>query len=665
MLSENFNPGKNHSIYNFMMRKLFLTLLLVYIMHPAGRLNAVPAYPFPVTITQPDGSTLTVQLKGDEFHKIKTSIDGYFLRENNQGFLTYAVKDPEGKMIAGDVIARDPEKRTNADRAFLQRIQKYSPDQTSFKPGMSKIKRLPQAPLSTGFPKTGSPRSLVIMVNFSDTGFVTPNPVDAFTRLLNQEDYSDNGGTGSARDYFRAASYGLFSPQFDVAGPYTLSNSMAYYGANDADLNDVKPAYLIVDACAAANAAGIDFTSYDADNDGYLDNIFVYYAGYNEAEGGPDISIWPHRWAVQPGVNFTNNQNLVRFDGKIVFDYACTSELRGSTGTNMCGIGTFTHEFGHVISMPDYYHTTEKKNALNNWSIMDAGAYLNLGRTPPIYSAYDRFYLGWLTPEQINTPSERTLLPLSQSRTTVANTNQQAYLLSATTHNLNGTSPSPAEFYIMEYRKKTGWDTYLPAEGLLFWHIDYNQSAWDENTPNNYTGTSQTATSHMRCYLQPLSGYTTTPGTAFSSGSFTPLTWLGTNINRAISEITKTSDSISFKLMGGTPPDPNAPVIKAGYIYSTLTFPTIKKGTEKIKTLNIKTTDITSGLTIALSGLNANQFMVSVDSIAQLTANSLEGSNIQVKFKPTVAGSHIATLTISGGGIDPAKVITLTGVATE
>src|SRR5690606_9304588 len=112
-------------------------------------------------------------------------------------------------------------------------------------------------------------------------------------------------------------------------------------------------------------------------------------------------------------------------------------------------------------------------------------------------------YLGWLTPEELNSPADKSLYPLSQSTVPVASKVKQAYLLSATPHNLNGANPTPKEFYIMEYRKKTGWDRYLPGDGLLFWHIDYDQTAWDENTPNNYTGSAQTVASHMRVYLQP------------------------------------------------------------------------------------------------------------------------------------------------------------------
>ncbi|MEA4937533.1 MAG: M6 family metalloprotease domain-containing protein [Paludibacter sp.] len=651
-----------------MTNKLFYTLFLILISFFYASVKAVPAYPRPIVVTQPDGSTVTVQLRGDESRKIRTTVDGYIIKKNQSGYYTYAEPDGANRYVAGKTIARDPERRPVSDQVYLNKIKKYNELGSQSYSGVSRIKRAPSATTaSTGFPRTGSPKSLVILVNFSDVSFSVSNPQNAFYRLLNQENYSDNSATGSVNDYFKAASNGQFNPQFDVVGPYKLNNTMAYYGANDATTgDDVKPAYMIVDACKAAKDAGLNFAQYDTDNDGYIDNVFVYYAGYNEAEWGPENSVWPHRWAVSPGDNFTNNQSLVKFDGKIVYDYACTSELKGSTGLNMCGIGTFTHEFGHVIGLPDYYHTETDKNTVNDWSIMDAGAYLNDGRTPPTYSAYDRFFLGWLTPQELNTPSDKALLPLSQSKVSLASTSKQAYLLAATTHNLVGDNPSPKEFYVMEYRKKSGWDSYLPAEGLLFWHIDYNQTAWDNNEPNNYTGTNQTASSHMRMYLQPLSGYTTTPGTAFTSGSFDPLTWAGSRIDRAITGITKTSDSISFKIMGGSVVNPvETPRILAGVINGTLQFPVIASGAETAKTLNIRTTDISGDLTLTVNGANAALFSASVQSISMTAANSASGVNIIITYKPLAGGAHTAILTISGGGLTPEKIIELRGSATE
>jgi M6 family metalloprotease-like protein len=644
------------------MRKVIL--LSTIIITSLTQLYAVPAKPGSTTIIQPDGSTLTIVLSGDEHRKIRKTTDGFVVKKNAAGFYTYAETDNQNQYIPGSRVAKDPETRTPDEQSYVRSLVKPESLKTSGISGPSKIRRISSASSSTGFPKTGSPKSLVIMVNFSDKSFVVPTPQTAFTNLLNQTDYAANGGTGSAKDYFMAASNGQFSPQFDVVGPYTLTNTMAYYGANDADGYDVKPAYMIIDACKAADNAGVNFAQYDTDNDGYVDNVFVYYAGYNEAEGFDtnENTIWPHRWAVVPGDNFTNNTSLVRFDGKTVFDYACTSELKNNTGSDMCGIGTFTHEFGHVIGLPDYYHTEADKNTLQTWSIMDAGAYNNYGRTPPTYSAYDRFYLGWLTPQQLSTPSNKSLYPLSQSRSTGVYKNQ-AYLISATNHNLSGTSPSPTEFFIMEYRKKTGWDSWLPAEGLLFWHIDYNQTAWDNNTPNNYTGTTQTAASHMRVYLQPLVGSTTTPGTAFTSGSFIPTTWSGTNINREITAITKTTDSISFKLMGGDPTQSTNVFI--GIINSKLQFPVTKVNKTNAKYLNIKTTDVNANLSVSITGANATMFTASSSSLTLANVNSTNGAGLDITYVPTSAGDHTAILTISGGGLNPEKVIELKGTAVE
>jgi M6 family metalloprotease-like protein len=620
---------------------------------------AIKAIPYPLTITQPDGSSLTIRLHGDEFGHFRTTEDGFKIKKNNKGYFVYDLKNSTSVDKTTEIIARDASKRSPTEMRILQAIKASNedlsgnvvPNKRSKTFGIQRITKVQRA-----FPIIGTPKSLVILVNFSNKSYIVPTPKTAFTNLLNQSGYTDNGATGSARDYFMSASYGKFAPQFDVVGPYTLPQNMAYYGANDSNGDDQNPQQLVIDACTLANNAGLDFSQYDVDNDGFVDNVFIYYAGYNEAEDVQEIMpnlIWPHRWSLA-------NYNT-KFDGKTVFDYACTSELNGTSGSTMCGIGTFCHEFGHVLGLPDYYHTEADKNTLNEWHIMDSGAYNNQGRTPPTYSVYDRFFLGWLTPEQIDTPNDYSLLPIYQGTTQPVNTNQQAYLLSATTHNLDGDNPSPTEFFMIEYRKKTGWDYYLPSEGMFIWHIDYDATAWNDNTPNNYTGTSQTASSHMRVYLQPLSGSTTTPGTAFTTGSFTPNTWSGTNINRPISDIVKTADNVTFKLMGGAPIDPSAPHIKTGIIESLLTFTATNVNSTKAKTLNIKTTDLLGNLTIAVTGTHAAMFKTSSTSIIKEASNNISGINITISYEPTAIGQHTATLTISGGGLNPAKVITLNG----
>ena len=326
------------------------------------------------------------------------------------------------------------------------------------------------------FPLTGNVRSIVILVNYSDISFTVPNPNESFTRLLNEPGYADNGGTGSAADYFRASSYDLFFPTFDVYGPYTLPHPRAYYGANDARGNDSNAMQMIIDACMLADNDGVDFSQYDFNNDGVVDNVFVYYAGTNPAEGGPEDAVWPHRMAVYTSVNI---------DGKRLYDYACTSELTltvSRKGT-MCGIGTFCHEFGHVLGLPDLYNTANGSvYTVGEWDIMAGGNYNNNGCTPPSYSAFERFALGWLTPVQLEQTGDYLLSPLCEE--------SEAYIIASSHHNLSLMNPVPSEYWFVENRQHTGWDTpaaAIPGVGLLITHICHNSGRWNDNTYNNFT----------------------------------------------------------------------------------------------------------------------------------------------------------------------------------
>lgn len=399
---------------------------------------AVMATPNPVQVTQPDGSVLTLRLVGDEYHSYYTRMDGTPLRKLESGFFV-----EDFSVLAENQVA------ASAARRVAQ-----------------------QTMIGGGFPLTGSPKSVVILVGFKDVPF--EQTTQNFYDLLNQEGYSYGGGTGSARDYFIAASNGVFTPTFDVYGPYTLQNDMAFYGAPEGRNHDKNAGAMIAEACQLADEAGVDFTQYDYNNDGILDNVFVYYAGHNQAEGASENTIWPH----QSNISYKG----IKVDGKTVASYACTSEYSGQSAPTRAAIGTFCHEFGHVLGLPDFYDTSDNGQlyTVGNWDIMSSGSYNNSSRTPPTYTSYERFYLGWLTPEQLSEPGQYMLEPLELSNS--------AYLIAANTHNLNGRSPSPAEFFLLECRENVGWDApaaSLPGTGMLVWHIDYSATAWNNNTPNN------------------------------------------------------------------------------------------------------------------------------------------------------------------------------------
>ena len=395
---------------------------------------ATIATPEPLEVTQADGTKLTIKLVGDEFHHYHTLLDGTPIRLNNQGMW---VKDES--LLA--------------------------------EPQMARKARLAQQ-LDSSYPLTGSPKSLVILVNFQDLKF--QYSLDDFQRLLTESGYSDNEGVGSCRDYFIACSDSLFSPDFMCFGPVTVSQNYAYYGGNENGRTDTHIREMVVEACQLVAAEGVDMTQFDTNKDDRLDNVFIYYAGHNEAEHGGANTIWPHRSIVISGE---------RVDGKLIYDYSCTSELRGARGNSMCGIGTFCHEFGHVLGLPDYYDTgNSSRYTVGSWDIMSSGNYNGSGKTPPAYNAGERFQLGWLKPVQLTEAGPYELEPLE--------TSNKAYLIAATTHNMSWEKANPNEYWLLENRQHLGWDTpatSMEGTGMLIWHVDYNKSIWEMNQPNNST----------------------------------------------------------------------------------------------------------------------------------------------------------------------------------
>lgn len=617
---------------------IFITFLIILLI-PSVCLDAVPATPFPVTITQPDGSVLTIRLHGDEFFNYKTTLDGYTLVPDADGILTYAQLNADGKLASTSVKATNIDKRSTSEKTFIQTLSANIDLSKLRQQGkaMRSQKSISETSFLKGYPLTGSPKSLVILVNFKDLNFVTSDPKTAFTNLLNQKGYSANGGTGSATDYFHDSSTGVFNPQFDVVGPFTLPQNMAYYGGNDSSGDDLNPRQMVIDACTLAAASGVDFSQYDTDSNGVVDNVFIYYAGYNEAEGGPKNSIWPHRWTLA--------DLTTKFNGVSVYDYACTSELRSNSGANMCGIGTFCHEFGHVLGLPDYYVTSgTDHHTLSEWNIMDYGPYLNSGRTPPSYSAWDRFYLNWSTPTELKTSGTYSLDTLT--------TSNKAYLISQYGNfNMSSTNPTPAEFFMLENRQQKGWDTYLPGHGMIVYHIYYNASTWDNNTVNNDAnamgvdiveadGIALTETTA----IDPTLSGDPFPGTSKVT-SFTPLLRAGTNINKPLVNIKEINGIIQFHFGS-----------KIVLIQNLQPFSTVQGTPSAIQTVNVSGANLKGAINLAFRV--GQHFEMKIDTakvwgktIALNPIDSVVASTtIQIRYNPTVPSYttvHADTLTLA------------------
>ncbi len=444
--------------------RLLITFLLATI---SAVLLAVPAKPGARPYVQPDGTVITVRVYGDEFYHYYESIDGLLLKPTLHHALHYATLDDAGNIIPGPHLATDPAYRDETASNHINTLSQSSLRLAlQHQIGQMMLTRA-QSPgyISTTFPTSGNVRGIVILADYQDVKFCELYDThQVYLDLITGENYTGLYSTGSVRDYFYDQSSGVFIPEFDVVGPLTLPHNRAYYGSSTENGDNVSQ--MIIDACQLAdNQYGVDFSKYDMDNDGYVDFVYVIYAGHGEAQGGPPESVWPQSWTLENAYN-------QRLDGKLLGRYACSCELSGGVGTVLDGIGTFCHEYGHILGLPDIYDTTSTGLfGMGHWDVMDVGAYNNSSRTPPAYSAMERYSLGWLNPYILYQPGGKALESIELSNT--------AYFLVS--------DHDPHEYYTFENRQPVKWDTYLPNSGLLISHIHYVPSLWATNRVNSIT----------------------------------------------------------------------------------------------------------------------------------------------------------------------------------
>ena len=354
-----------------------IVLLLLGLLAFSLQLHAVKAYPYPVTVVQPDGTTLTIRLHGDENRSWKTTLDGRPVYQASDGF--WRVTDSLPPMTPV--------------------VKTLNPEGGSLSMFLAT-----KAPVSV--------RTLVIPVQFSDRKFTVPAPRSAIYNLFNQPYYSENGATGSVLDWFRdnLDGYGNFS--FEVCDVVTVPYIESWYGANTDGVTDKNIRQLVVHACEAADAAGVDFTRYDFDKDGVVDNIFLLFAGHNEAEGGGDNTLWPQSWNV--------SDLGLHLDGMRISNFSLYSEYSGASGYRFAGIGTICHEYCHFLGLQDLYDVNGETEGLCNGlfgslSVMDQGNYNNEGRTPPYLTAFERQMVGLIQTETIRRPQELLVPPVQQT----------------------------------------------------------------------------------------------------------------------------------------------------------------------------------------------------------------------------------------------------------
>ncbi len=424
---------------------------------------AVPAYPGLLTVKNPDGVAVQIKLHGDEYFSYATDAEGKLIYERNIDG-AWQVAQRNGVVLTA--TAENIEMLRAEEMSIPGRQQMFDLNN-----GQGRYARLGPDERSM-FPCSGEGDFLVILLAYRNTPFSMEDPQAFYTRWFNEKDFTYGDLKGSARDYYMSVSGGKFKPNFVVAPVVTLPKSSSFYVGSNKYANF---AAAISTAVQTLDQQGFDFSRFDMDNDGKIDNIYFIYAGYGQADTGDTETIWPHKSSME---NYR-----ITLDGKLLTAYACSNELRGSAhyynkdGVK-AGIGTFCHEFGHVLGLPDLYDpaysVSTEAQIPGDWSLMCNGPYLNDGITPAGFSAYDRWVCRWMEFEEMKGGNTYTLNPLSEE--------MKAYRLNVPT------TDGGSEFFIFESRSKTGYDAYLPGNGMLIWHVDYDEGIWNQNRVNSTAG---------------------------------------------------------------------------------------------------------------------------------------------------------------------------------
>ena len=525
------------------MKKITLLLLAIAFAFVA---SAEPANPTPITVKQPNGEELKLKLVGDEFYHFNTTIDGYTI-VNVKGTWEYAINNGE-QLVASGVMAHDPEARSASEQQLLAATAKFLVDKqqtnNALKARQSRDKKNKQN--REPVVDYSQFRGLIILINFNDRHFQMDDPNDFYDQLCNTVNYTGfyhqgrfQRCTGSVRDYYFDNSMGQFDPEFDIAGPVNLDYSC--YEGNDKAREIFKAALDSVDA-------QVDFTKYDADNDGEIDMVFFMVAGYSSSYSGNNSGyLWPHMsylidwwsgWPPQPYI----------YDGMRMGTYASSCEIYGweDYGYNMPNaIGTFCHEFGHVLGLPDLYDTDYSEsggesNHPGDWDVMAGGSSSNYGRTPVGYSLWERMELGFA-----EEPPALSLGSYSLSALDISNTGYLMY------------SPNETEFFLFENRQSGKWDSALPGHGLVITRVDYsNEQVWWSNEVNcnpahNYYELIRSSGAG--------SGEVPFPGsknvTYINSSSYPALvTWAEDPCEFGLNNIAENDNTITFNVVKDVPP---------------------------------------------------------------------------------------------------------------
>lgn len=383
-----------------------------------------------------------------------------------------------------------------------------------------------------GLPSTGSPKMLVLCIDFADYPHSETKNSQAQiqTRVFGAGDA--NGGAApyeSLTNFYKRASYDQLTISGNVLGWYRSA-----LDRSDIPMTTAGRQALIKEALQYYDTQGHDFTQYDNDGNGSIEYFAVIWSGPDNGWG----EFW---WGYQTG--WSNSTTPLNLDGKTLGRYSWQWESNPTGG--YFKPGTLIHETGHALGLPDYYDYDPEvgpDGGVGGLDMMDA----TLGD----HNCFSKFLLDWITPSVYTTSTSGVSLRASGSYGDAA-----IVMPDATAGNAFG------EFFMVQNRTKTGNDTKHPGEGLLIWHVD---SRLDPSTGNADYLYDNSYTAHKLLRLMEADGLeeieangggTADAGDYYgAASSFGPTTWPnsarydGTQIWMGINSVTAPGATVTFNV---------------------------------------------------------------------------------------------------------------------
>lgn len=534
------------------MANKFILFTIIWIVTGTIAVHSIPSYPHLVRITVGNGYE-DIFLYGDEHFKYAQTKEGYTILPIDDNWY-YAKENNDGEIVPSAFKLAPHDNIDNQTKNFLLGIQKGLIPNNDLSYNYHSYNKTDDTVKKT--PAIGSRKVLVILMQFQDRN-LTKTKID-FDRLFNEQNYREDGAIGSVHDYYYWASYGQLDLQSDILGPYTANHAMSYYGGNSGIGGGDKNPYALFSEAINCAAKEVNLSDYDADKDGYVDNIHIIYAGYGEEAGASPNAIWAHEMTFR----------TITVQGMKIDRYSCAPELRGNRGNGISRIGPHCHEIGHALGAMDYYDTDYETGGnyigTGKWDIMASGSWNNDGISPADFNPYVKVYnFGWTEAKS-----------LKQDTINVIGTSSEK----GNIYRVN--TGTTKDFFLLENRDQKEFHSAEPGNGLLIFHIGPNlETRASTNTINSTypqqcyvvcaSSSYKKPSSNVASYGDINSAGCPYPGTSHNTefndtSTPTALTFNGQNAGISISGIAHEGDNIVFHYGNKNSDNPDRPDEQTG-----------------------------------------------------------------------------------------------------